>query len=239
MIRTSLVILLIIFSLLQGCQRQISEDYENTMEISKMNEDDNLLTKEEARQALLEMFTKHETISEALSKIRDEEIETLRKIGEEYRRKEKELLEITEHHEDVEQVLKELREERDEQKQKTISHYTTLIYDDKWEAYNDQEFDDMDYTDVNLDKIFEDYDKLFEDYVTITITEVKNFERSGDWECSLKTGWFRKSVVSTYIFITENGRSFNAVHGRIRKNKNGEWVATIEAYPVRGDRMSP
>ena len=52
------------------------------------NEYDNLLTKEEARKALLEMLAKGEV------------------------RKENELLETAENHEDVEQALHELKKER-------------------------------------------------------------------------------------------------------------------------------
>ena len=225
MTRTSLYTLLLFIPLIQGCQRQPSEDHVNKMEVSKMNEGDNLLSKEEARKALLDMLAKEEVRRETLSKIWNEESDTQRKIRDEYLRKEKELLETTKFNEDVEQALRELTVERDKQYRNASSHYGSV--EDKFlkeerdrkekERLEMEEFNE----DAKYDKLlFKDYDKLFEDYVVISITEISNTKRRGDWECDLKTGWFRKSGVPGYYYFDSDdlGRCFNAEHGRFRKN---------------------
>ena len=73
-----------------------------------------------------------------------------------------------------------------------------------------------------------DFDKLFDEYVVIEIKNRENFEDNGNWECDLKAGWFRKSTSTEYFS--------NTVTGRFRKDKNDEWVATIEWFEG-GDRM--
>jgi len=84
------------FLMIQGCLRQPSEDCKSEIEkeVLKMNEDGNLLTREKARQALLDMIAKDEAKYELIINRSKEENEVALKIWDEYRRKSKELLEM-------------------------------------------------------------------------------------------------------------------------------------------------
>jgi len=189
---------------------------------------------------LLEMTVKEEAIRERCIKLLDEENRVDPRIWAEDRKKVMELLETTEDHEVMKQALEEFRMKRNEQLRNASSHYTTLIDNYQKETREREERERLEIIeDTENEKLFNgDYDKLFEDCVVITMTEVKNlfYRGNGNVECDLKTGWFRESGVTVYYFDSDDfGRLFNAVHGRFRKNKNGEWVATFVTYPIHGD----
>jgi len=220
MTKASLFLVLIIVALIQGCQQQPSEDYEKEIEmnISKIQPDHecaelddgdgNMLTEEEAKQALLWMIAKKEARSNALSAILREENEAKRKIREEGERKEKELLEMTDDNADLEQSLQKLREETNAQTRKIISYYrekSMLV-----ESTN-KEF--RDYTEARDTE----YNMLFEDYVVITTPQINYPERNEKWECDLKEGFFRRLIHGIHGSFIE--------FGRFKKDDNGEWIA--------------
>ena len=100
-------------------------------------------------------------------------------------------------------------------KKSEIRRYGSLSADSKNDSFDSEDFrhgyDNYEYN---------ENDYLYDEYVTIKIAKQwENFEFTQNWECNLKDGLFRK--------IEGNAYSFNSVHGRFIKDKNGEWIAII------------
>jgi len=220
MTRTSLLILLMIFPLVQGCQQHLSEDYESEikMNISNMqpdqqctefsSENGNRLTEEEAMRALLWMIAKKEARSKALANVDNEKKEAMLKIMEENKRKEKELLEMVEHNEDLNESLQKLSDETDVQIREMISYYN--------EKYALVENTNKEFRDYAESRDTE-YNMLFEDFVVITTPQINYPERNENWECDLKEGLFRRLIHGIHGSFIE--------FGRFKKDDNGEWIA--------------
>jgi len=228
--RKNLHLFFLMILLVQGCQEPTTSHIDHDITVTEMTSDlqsnelhyenDYLLTKDEAKQALFEMAIKEEEARRILSNIGMKEHETILKIDEENKRKEKELMEMAEQGEDVEQSLLELRKNHNEQVRTVFTHYNTVTREFKLARARKREFEDIEFGDV-------EYDKLFEDRVLITIIRKSSPERSGDWECDLKNGWFQKSTSHAYFG--------NTVTGRFWKDRHGEWNATILSFSG-GDR---
>ena len=221
--------------LIQGCQEPTTSNIDNEILVTEMtsdlqcnefhNEKDWLLSKEEAKRALLGMIAKEEVRNNALSNIRKEQKEAILKIWEENDRKEKELLETMEPGEDLEQLLQKLWDETDEQLRKVFSHYVGKYVSIETTNWGYQE-----------DEIW-DYAEFFEGYVVIVIPTPTIYPLpDGDWECDLKNGFFRRFVRRLH--------GDTVVYGRFKKDENDQWKAVetgrgLAVYDYDNDTWAP
>jgi hypothetical protein len=216
----------ILMALIAGCNESTPLEVSTEMN-AEMNLEQNtayLLTKNEARLALLNMMDKYDKELEVFFKIGAEIEEKISqatiKVKEEAAAKEKELIEMIEDKEELQQALQKNREETEENILDVLDRYYIIRCA---ELRNIQHEEDEEEESPFIDpdeKV--SFDKLFEEYVVIEIDNRKNPEHNGDWVCDLKAGWFEKSTATQYFA--------NTVRGHFRKNKNNEWVATIVSF---------
>lgn len=183
---------------------------------SEQNNNNYLLTVEEARHALLRPTDAEiPPIPKRIQAI-NEENKMIRQMGEEHEKKVKEIRETMEDKEAAEQMVLQMREDLYNRIREV---YDSADYglDSITAEYNEDEFEKYEF-----DSPFINWHERYLNWKDEDIEYIEG------WRCNLKEGLFDSSY--------DDGISASTTLGRFRKDKNAKWVATIVSWS-HGSRM--